>query len=213
MLRWVQNQVLAQTYSCHCRYPHVTVVKCVAHSLDLLLEDIGKLSYFSDIIEAQKRIVRFITNHHYSLGLFRQFAHKQLLKTGKCLLSITIKCLYASCANTVVALTVAVHTAAETRFYGAQIVAERMLELKAPIMQTVVSQEWSDWVTGASAKVRAEAAEVKALVLDEKTFWDRLVVMVDIFQPVVRLLRLADSTVPAASKVSAFLDARCLLDF
>ena len=169
MLRWVQNQVLAQTYSCHCRYPHVTVVKCVAHSLDLLLEDIGKLSYFSDIIEAQKRIVRFITNHHYSLGLFRQFAHKQLLKTGECLhASITIKCLYASCANTVVGLIVAVHTAAETRFYGAQIVAERMLELKAPIMQTVVSQEWTDWVTGASAKVRDEAADVKALVLDEK---------------------------------------------
>ena len=76
-------QVLALTHNCHCRCPHVTVLKCVPHSLDLLLEDIGKLSYFSDIIEAQK-IVRFITNHHYSLGLFRQFAHKQLLKTGKC---------------------------------------------------------------------------------------------------------------------------------
>ena len=110
-------------------------------------------------------------------------------------------------------MTVAVHTAAETRFFGAQIVAERMLELKAPIMQTVVSKEWADWVTGASAKVRAEAAEIKALVLDEKTFWDRLVVMVDIFQPVVRLLRLADSTVPAASKVRLSLHARCLLDF
>ena len=122
-----------------------------------------------------------------------------------------MKCLYANCANTVGGLTIAVHTAAETRFYGAQIMAERMLELKAPIMQTVVSQEWADWVTGASAKVRAEAAEVKALVLDEKTFWDRLVVMVDIFQPVVRLLRLADCTVPAASKVSALcLQGACL---
>ena len=70
-------------------------------------------------------------------------------------------------------------------------------------MQTVVSQEWADWVKGASAKVGDEAADVKALVLDEKNFWGRLVVMVDIFQPVVKLLRLADSTVPAASKVSA----------
>lgn len=58
------------------------MVKCVAHSLDLMLEDIGKLSYFSGIITDQKRVVRFITNHHYSLGLFRQFAQKQLLKTG-----------------------------------------------------------------------------------------------------------------------------------
>ena len=64
--------------------PHVTVVKCVAHSLDLMLEDIGKLQYFSDIVEGQKQIVRFITNHHYSLGLFRQFAPMELVKTGVC---------------------------------------------------------------------------------------------------------------------------------
>lgn len=60
------------------------MAKCVAHSLDLLLEDIGKLHYFSEVIEGQKRVVRFITNHHYSLALFRQFAQKQLLKTGAC---------------------------------------------------------------------------------------------------------------------------------
>ena len=95
------------------------------------------------------------------------------------------------------------HTAAETRFYGAHTMAERILELKALIMQAVVSQEWVDWMTDASAKGRTEAAEVKAPVLDKKAFWDRLVVMVDIFQLVVRFLRLADNTVPAASKVRA----------
>ena len=61
-------------------------MKCVAHSLDLMLEDIGKLPYVNGIIEGQKRVVRFITNHHYSLGLFRQFAQQELLKTGACLL-------------------------------------------------------------------------------------------------------------------------------
>ena len=76
-------------WNCHCRYPHVTAVRCVAHSLDLMLEDIGKLTYFSDIIDGQKRIVRFITNHHYSLGLFRQFAEYNLVKTGvRCLCSV-----------------------------------------------------------------------------------------------------------------------------
>lgn len=72
-------------YALHRRYPHATVVKCVAHSLDLMLEDIGKLSYFSSIIEGQKRVVRFVTNHHYSLGLFRQFAKQELLKISVCL--------------------------------------------------------------------------------------------------------------------------------
>ena len=41
----------------------MTVVKCVSHSLDLMLGDIGKLSYFEELIEDQKRVVRFITNH------------------------------------------------------------------------------------------------------------------------------------------------------
>jgi hypothetical protein len=48
-----------------------------------MLEEIGKLPYFSELIEAQ-RLVRFITNHYYSLGLFWQFAQKRLLKTGAC---------------------------------------------------------------------------------------------------------------------------------
>ena len=39
----------------------MTVVKCVAHSLDLMLEDISKVPYFGELIEDQKRIVRFIT--------------------------------------------------------------------------------------------------------------------------------------------------------
>ena len=65
------------------------MVKCVAHSLDLMVEDIGKLAYFIAIIEGQKQIVRFIMNHHYSLGLFRQFADKELLRTGVCPLKST----------------------------------------------------------------------------------------------------------------------------
>jgi hypothetical protein len=65
-------------------------------------------------------------------------------------------------------LTDAVHFAAETRFCSAHIVAQRLVELLAAIMQTVVSQEWGDWVKMAAAKVKDEAAVVKARALDEK---------------------------------------------
>ena len=92
---------------------------------------------------------------------------------------------------------------AETRFYGAFIVAERMIKLKSAIMQLVVSEEYTDWLKGASTKVRDEGAAVKALALDEKNFWGKLEVMTEIFAPVVKLLKLADSNLPAASKVSA----------
>jgi hypothetical protein len=65
----------------------------------------------------------------------------------------------------------------------------------------VVSQEWTDWVRRSSAKLRDEAAAVKALFLNETSFWGKLEVMVDVFQPVVKLLRMVDSTVPATSKI------------
>jgi hypothetical protein len=103
-----------------------------------------------------------------------------------------------------------VHSAGETRFYGAFITAERMLLVKAALMQTVVSQEWADWMKGASTKVGDEAAAVKALVLDEKIFWSHLEVMTETFAPVVKLLRLADSNLPAASKVTALYPQHAL---
>ena len=103
-------------------------------------------------------------------------------------------------------------SAAETRFYGAHIVAERVLELKAPLMQTVVFQEWSDWMKRSSAKTRDEAAIVKALLLDEKDFWTKLQIMTEVFQPIVDLLRLTDSMVPAASKVCSLCLQGTLLE-
>jgi hypothetical protein len=169
-----------------------------------MVEDIGKLAYFTAIIEGQKRVVRFIMNHHYSLGLFRQFAEKELLRTGAGpLISTRLQsaCKHAGCGQ---GLTAVVLSAAETRFYGAHIVAERVLELKAPLMQTVVSQEWSDWVKRSSAKITDEAKVVKALLLDEKDFWTKLEIMTEVFQPIVDLLRLTDSMVPAASKVCSY---------
>ena len=80
--------------------------------------------------------------------------------------------------------------------------AERMQELKPAIMQTVVSQEYTDWVKGLPKKVKDEALTVKALALNESGFWRKQEIMVEVFAPIVKLLRLADSALPAASKVS-----------
>ena len=47
-----------------------------------MLKDIGQLPIFSATIAEQKRVIRFITNHHATLGIFRGLAEKELLKTG-----------------------------------------------------------------------------------------------------------------------------------
>ena len=61
--------------------------------------------------------------------------------------------------------------AAETRFYGSFIVADRMIELKEAVQQTVVSSEFSSWAANQSAKVKEEAAAVKFICLNEEGFF------------------------------------------
>ena len=51
--------------------------------MDLLLKDMGDLPFFSEVIADQKRVIKFITNHHATLGIFRGLAEKELLKTGE----------------------------------------------------------------------------------------------------------------------------------
>jgi hypothetical protein len=47
-----------------------------------MLKDIGQLPFFSGVIAEQKKVIKFITNHHATLGIFRELAEKELLKTG-----------------------------------------------------------------------------------------------------------------------------------
>lgn len=77
-----------------------------------------------------------------------------------------------------------------------------MIELKEAVQQTVVSSEFSSWAANQSAKVKEEAAAVKFICLNEEGFWKKESQLVEIFAPVVKLLRLTDSALPALSKVS-----------
>ena len=54
------------------RFKGIVFSPCTAHCLDLALEDIGKLRWTSNIITEGRAVVKFITNHHKSLAIFRQ---------------------------------------------------------------------------------------------------------------------------------------------
>jgi len=47
---------------------------CAAHCLDLILEDIGQLPVFYNIIANAKRVTTFIYRHSWVLNLFRKFS-------------------------------------------------------------------------------------------------------------------------------------------
>lgn len=154
-----------------CRYPHLSWVRCASHSLDLALEDIGKLGPFKRTHEMGRKIATFITNHQRSLGIFRTHSRKQIMKPG------------------------------ETRFYTSYITLQRLMEVKDALQQTVVSAGWSEWAP--KQIYAAAAAEVKKAVLDEAGFWETASQMLDLFKPIVKLLRLCDSDVPTMGKARA----------
>ena len=62
------------------QWPHIFFTRCTCHCLDLLLEDIGKLSWVSPVLDIAKSIVRFITRKPTLLAMYRRYIKKKLLK-------------------------------------------------------------------------------------------------------------------------------------
>ena len=65
------------------KFTSIVFSPCAAHCLDLLLEDIGKLTWVKDVIADGHDIVKFITNHQSPLAYFRSHSELELLKPGE----------------------------------------------------------------------------------------------------------------------------------
>lgn len=98
-----------------CRYPGLFTLHCTAHALDLGLERICELSYFSEPVSVAKKIIQTLTNHHFTSALFKSYSTLFLLKPG------------------------------DTRFYSAYIAVRRLLRCQSAAQKTVVSDEWTEW--------------------------------------------------------------------
>jgi len=61
------------------RHPTLFWTRCAAHCIDLMLEDIGKISFVKDIVESSKSITKFIYNHTSVLSLMRKFTNNKVL--------------------------------------------------------------------------------------------------------------------------------------
>ena len=52
---------------------------CAAHCLDLLLEDMGKLSFIKEAVDMARSVPKFIYNHTFVLSLMRKFTRNKEL--------------------------------------------------------------------------------------------------------------------------------------
>ncbi|CAI5978665.1 unnamed protein product [Closterium sp. NIES-65] len=136
-------------YAAACRelmedYPHIEYIPCATHVLDLLMEDVGKMDWAKNLVTRGGEIITFTRNHHFTRGYLRSSEvkggkGKQVLKP------------------------------AGTRF-GTQFIAiSRLVEVRAALVQMVLSDEWKEWATGARSK---SADTFREHIMDE-AWWKK----------------------------------------
>ncbi|MCO5591647.1 hypothetical protein L7F22_045637 [Adiantum nelumboides] len=83
-----QNVVLVPDNASNCKlmgemieatYPHIVWTPCAAHSIDLLMEDIGDLPWVASIVDKALQLINFVVCKSFALGLFT-FHCKWVLK-------------------------------------------------------------------------------------------------------------------------------------
>ncbi|KAL3694823.1 hypothetical protein R1sor_008474 [Riccia sorocarpa] len=148
------------------RYPHIIFGGCVAHRLDLLMEDIGKLPWVKEVINDCKKFIKFIKNHHMTNAMFLDF-----FSNGATLLK-----------------------PAATKFATNVIMLDRAWTLSSSLRRMVISDRWVSWANDPQRppQTRTDAREAKETILDER-FWDKIHDIVMMMEKIFVLLRQVDS--------------------
>ena len=94
------------------------------------MEDIGKLTWTSNVIVEARGVVKFITNHHKSLAIHRQHCQLELLKPG------------------------------ETRFASQFIMLQRIHNCKDALQETAVDSEFKKWLSCSRNAVMGKTEKV-----------------------------------------------------
>ncbi|XP_038975014.1 uncharacterized protein LOC113461998, partial [Phoenix dactylifera] len=96
------------------RRPQIFWTPCVAHCIDLILMDIGKIRRVQHTVEIAQRIIRYIYGHTWVISLMEKYAGGEILRPGV------------------------------TRFATNYIALDSLIEKKKALHQMFVSPEWQE---------------------------------------------------------------------
>ncbi|CAI5498656.1 unnamed protein product [Closterium sp. Naga37s-1] len=123
-------------------WPHIQIVPCATHVLDLLMEDVGKLGWAKGVVDRAGEMSSFVRNHHWTRGY---------LRTPELVEGTVMQALKP----------------AGTRFGTQYIAVSRLCALRNSLTQMVLSDLWKDWAVGD----RKKAAEGFAAQVLDAAWW------------------------------------------
>jgi hypothetical protein len=169
------------------QWPHLYFQGCMAHALNLLLQDWDLPQWASSVVEDAQKIVSFIRARHVPLALFRK--HAAIHAKGLSLLSPST-----------------------TRFATNFLMVARILDVKEALKQTVTDVEWDTYVRTLSDTqrklVRTQARELRRLILgDDSEFWQSCANYCTVMKAVVVALKEFDGKQPCMGNVYMIMRA------
>ena len=157
------------------KYDHIYFQGCAVHAMNLLLGDIAKAKWITEVLKKARTIVTFIKKRHMPLAVFRKHEKKySLVLAGK------------------------------TRFGSNFMMVDRLLEVRQALEQSVVDEQWTSYVTtlrdDRKKKTRTMSRDVKKNILDDH-FWQRCTNFQEVVAPLMYALRDFDSGEPGMGKI------------
>ncbi|XP_045085622.2 uncharacterized protein [Aegilops tauschii subsp. strangulata] len=139
--------------------PKIFWTSCATHTINLMVEAIGKLKQFAPTITKAKEMTCFLYAHHATLALMRHHTKKRdIVRPGV------------------------------TRFASAFLTLQSLAAKRKQLTDMCCSPTWED-----CKHTRTKKGKVAHATIMSRAFWKNVSLCIKVFEPLVKLLRLADS--------------------
>ncbi|XP_040255209.2 uncharacterized protein [Aegilops tauschii subsp. strangulata] len=139
--------------------PKIFWTSCATHTINLMVEAIGKLKHFGPAITKAKEMTIFLYAHHATLALMRSYTKKRdIVRPGV------------------------------TRFASAFLTLQSLAAKRKQLTEMCYSDTWEE-----CKHTRTKKGKVAHATIMSRAFWKNVSLCIKVFEPLVKLLRLADS--------------------
>jgi hypothetical protein len=145
--------------------PNIFWTSCATHTLNLMLEGIGKMKKFKGYIDQAKSLTIFIYAHHRTLALMRKYTKKRdIVRPGV------------------------------TRFASNFLTLQSLYEKKEQLRAMSQCDEWDKFL-GLSHIKKNSKGVLATSTMTKPTFWSGVALCLRVFEPLIKVLRMVDSDI------------------